>query len=752
MTLPILNLTCFTTLSICLIILIGLMVKKWVEGEKRSWLIVIYLLFILAGSVLNLIQFVFGFSTASNWIFERIILLSAVPLAAIQIPIYRQYFKPEQKNQFWPILSSLLIFFLIALNFLQPSSQALALLSRNPFLPWPSVGFIFNLAAWLVFITKTFLLVITGYRETVHPLHKNRQQYWLLSIFFFISGSLINFFHHPLVAYVLLTLNAIVVTFLASTHGLPDIRRSIRLLIKNLIKIFVSLLLYALLFGFTRLLWSSASSTSILWGSLILAGVLLIFINPIVNHLTGLISDWFAEIDYDRNDLVTEYSQQIANILQLDRLAKTISDLLQTHLKASRVLLFLVSKMDDSGTYRLEPVDFDPLLPTKIPIGLFDQADIFAINLSTIHHPITQYDIDILPAYTWMPIEEKKWLSSLALDVFVPIQANGEWIGLLGIGPKQNGHRYFEEDTSLLELLADQTAIGLENARLYADLQYRNTENERLYNQLKSANEELSQLDKAKSNFISIASHELRTPLTQIIGYNDMIEEMIKSNLAANSPEIQMVTGVRKAARRLEEIIDSMFDISRLDTRTLELNLASTSLFRVMKAAAEKWIDALIERNIDFSIEGVENIPNITADSARLIQVFTHLVQNAIKSTPDNGKITIHGRIIVPQKPADPVYVEIVIADTGVGISHEDIEKIFTKFYRVGDVLLHSTGETKFKGAGPGLGLTIARGIVEAHNGRIWAESAGFDELTCPGSKFVVLLPVSGPESNQPVV
>jgi signal transduction histidine kinase len=86
--------------------------------------------------------------------------------------------------------------------------------------------------------------------------------------------------------------------------------------------------------------------------------------------------------------------------------------------------------------------------------------------------------------------------------------------------------------------------------------------------------------------------------------------------------------------------------------------------------------------------------------------------------------------------------VEIVVADTGIGIAPDDLGRIFNRFYRAGDVMSHSTGKTKFKGAGPGLGLTIARGIVEAHGGRIWAESLGYDEQTRPGSQFHVVLPV----------
>jgi signal transduction histidine kinase len=121
---------------------------------------------------------------------------------------------------------------------------------------------------------------------------------------------------------------------------------------------------------------------------------------------------------------------------------------------------------------------------------------------------------------------------------------------------------------------------------------------------------------------------------------------------------------------------------------------------------------------------------------------LSHLIQNAIKYTPDEGQIRITGRLLGEGMLPQDQTIEIIVADTGIGIAPHDLERVFEKFYRAGDVMLHSTGKTKFRGAGPGLGLTIARGIVEAHGGRIWAESPGYDEETCPGSQFHVVLPV----------
>jgi signal transduction histidine kinase len=124
----------------------------------------------------------------------------------------------------------------------------------------------------------------------------------------------------------------------------------------------------------------------------------------------------------------------------------------------------------------------------------------------------------------------------------------------------------------------------------------------------------------------------------------------------------------------------------------------------------------------------------IYADTTRLMQAIQNVINNAIKYTPDGGKIIIDGRKL-------PGFIEVIVSDTGIGISAENQAMIFEKFGQLGRVELHSSGKTKFKGGGPGLGLPIARGILEAHGGSIWVESAGHDEIRCPGSTFHILVP-----------
>jgi len=117
------------------------------------------------------------------------------------------------------------------------------------------------------------------------------------------------------------------------------------------------------------------------------------------------------------------------------------------------------------------------------------------------------------------------------------------------------------------------------------------------------------------------------------------------------------------------------------------------------------------------------------------------VIGNAIKYTPDEGRIDIAGQLLPAQETSSVDFVKITVTDTGIGIDPEHHERIFDKFYQVGDISHHSSGKTKFKGGGPGLGLAITKGVIEAHGGKIWVESKGYDEERCPGSTFHILLP-----------
>jgi signal transduction histidine kinase len=190
-------------------------------------------------------------------------------------------------------------------------------------------------------------------------------------------------------------------------------------------------------------------------------------------------------------------------------------------------------------------------------------------------------------------------------------------------------------------------------------------------------------------------------------------------------------------------VVDAMVDMSLIETKSLRLHPAAVPVGVVVQNAVESVRLAAGERNLSWRVHDLSDLPYIEADGTRLEQVLVGLLTNAVKFTPDNGSIEITGRLASPS--SDQSYVELQIADTGIGIDPDHRDLIFEKFYRAENPLLHSTDEIGFKGAGPGLGLAIAKGIVEAHGGLIWVESPGRNEKTCPGSTFHIHLPVNGP-------
>jgi len=196
------------------------------------------------------------------------------------------------------------------------------------------------------------------------------------------------------------------------------------------------------------------------------------------------------------------------------------------------------------------------------------------------------------------------------------------------------------------------------------------------------------------------------------------------------------VDGILTGAERMHEIVNTMLDVSKIDNQVLDLQKRRTTLSLLLERVQNNLEEALAERKQTLMLRNLNELPSIQADGDLLYKVFYNIIINAIKYTPDEGLIVISGEQVSPN------LVEITINDTGIGIDPNQLELIFEKFYQTGEVGLHSTGKTKFKGGGPGLGLAIAKGIILAHDGKVWAESEKYDEDTFPGSKFVVQLPV----------
>jgi len=441
-----------------------------------------------------------------------------------------------------------------------------------------------------------------------------------------------------------------------------------------------------------------------------------------------------------RLETSAEVIHQVASILDVDRLLFEIVTLIRERFGYTYLGIWALRHGPEDDSVVLHAGQYGTDAPVLEPGSVLD----LTTPLSIIAHVCrtgtaylcndTQSDPRYLPA---------EGLEGIRSELTLPLRFGDTLIGALDI-QSEAVDAFSAEDVAAFTTLADQIAVAIRNARLYAEVKYLNDDLEAMVEErtreLARAYRNLELLDRNKTDFITVVSHELRTPLTLIHGYSQMLA--MDPFIADDQLRNQEVQGIVIGAERLSGIINAMLDIVKIDSATLRLNVRTASLAYLLETAVDRVRPVLTERNLGVETEGFDGLPEIPADPDALDKVFQELLSNAVKYTPDGGKITVAGHLIEADGKGNPPYVEVVVQDTGIGIAPESLELIFVKFYSTGDITLHSTGKTKFKGGGPGLGLTVARGIVEAHGGRIWAESPGYDEVALPGSTFHVVLPV----------
>ncbi|MBK8032788.1 MAG: HAMP domain-containing histidine kinase [Chloroflexi bacterium] len=473
------------------------------------------------------------------------------------------------------------------------------------------------------------------------------------------------------------------------------------------------------------------------------AAILYLPIRQLAETLIGLTLR--GSFKTDTTMIPRRYTQQIANAVELNALVEAATQALNELLRVRRSALILVNETGDTAELMLLPA----LLDRSGRASLTKSGSLyqhFAVEGSSL----SQFDLEFNPRFKDLP--EIAFFRESGLSAYAPILMDQTLIGVLACGAKLSDAPFTVHDFQLLTTMASQTGTVLRNARLVADLRKLNQGMQTLNSSLEDAKEQMERLDEVKTDFVTIASHELRTPLAQIRGYTDIMDALNEGGALEQDKMAGLVSNLRKATERMEELIAAMLDVSQLDVNAMNLHFTQTSLESVMRMAIEPLTDAIKQRKQTLAARGMRGLPIVQADLQRLVQAFRNIVVNAIKFTPDGGKIDITAMLEPAQAPGEQDYVLITIKDTGVGIEKENLELIFRKFYRAYDPGLHSTGTYKFMGAGPGLGLTIAQGVIEGHGGKIWAESPGHNMQTYPGTTFFIRLPVVPPEDARRVM
>ena len=286
----------------------------------------------------------------------------------------------------------------------------------------------------------------------------------------------------------------------------------------------------------------------------------------------------------------------------------------------------------------------------------------------------------------------------------VPLVLHGRPMGVFEVFNKAGDSPYTGEDISILETLASLAMTALQNDALESNVI--------------SSQDEAHDLDRIKNEFIAITSHELRTPLGLILGHSTFLRELVGNDYQ------EQVDVIIRSATRLKEIIESLSSVDNFQTGGASLRSRKVSVTRIIEDVSASFRDMTVQKGITLKLE-IDRKQDllVDADGSKIAIVLSNLVKNALTFTNHGGHVTIHGSL-------ESDFVRVAVKDDGLGIPANELPHIFERFYQVESHLTRKHG-------GMGLGLSVAKVMVEMHGGRIWVESS--EDV---GSTFIFLIPL----------
>ena len=339
----------------------------------------------------------------------------------------------------------------------------------------------------------------------------------------------------------------------------------------------------------------------------------------------------------------------------------------------------------------------DPNQLAQIPVPLEGSI---AGTVFRENRPLVINDVSKDPRHFGQVGEQIQFLPRMLLAV--PMRIHSQVTGVLEALNKHQGE-FTDSDVHLLTVIASQAAVAINNARLVQALQ--------------KAYDEVSRVDKLKSDFMSIASHELRTPLGVILGYATFLKEDSAGEMSEHA------NMVLTSALRLRALVEDMTNMNLLQVGEAKLDLHALPIQQPINAAYAEIAPTAEIKGQKLTLSIPKEPLFVMGDAEKLELVFANLLNNAIRFTPENSEISI--RVGATSKE-----LRVEVKDTGIGIPPDELENVFKEFYQVEDHMRRRHG-------GLGLGLAIARGLVQVHQGRIWAESNGENQ----GTTMIVVLP-----------
>jgi signal transduction histidine kinase len=289
------------------------------------------------------------------------------------------------------------------------------------------------------------------------------------------------------------------------------------------------------------------------------------------------------------------------------------------------------------------------------------------------------------------------------VQLSVPVRRENRVIGVIAL-ESPDVDCFSEEEIGLVDRLVDHAAIAIDNARLFQQVQRAN---------------------QSKTEFIDFVSHELKQPMTSMKGYIDLLKKGLGGPL--NEQQTQFIDVIRSNVQRMNRLVQDLLDMSRIESGRVQLEIKPVRPEKIATEATQSFKQAIADKGQTLVVEIQPDLPTVGGDRGRLVQVLTNLLSNANKYTPEGGEITVR---VERYRLDGEAYVRWSVVDTGIGMTAEEMEKLFTKFFRADAPEVRNV-------KGTGLGLVITRSLVEMHNGLVQVQS---DEGV--GSTFSFLIPV----------
>lgn len=412
---------------------------------------------------------------------------------------------------------------------------------------------------------------------------------------------------------------------------------------------------------------------------------------PIKHFFDKLTSKIFYQDAYVSQDVINQINSTLVNVIRLEELLGATAKTIQEEIKLTYVNFYLAQKasieshLAGSNTKIFASEQWDKA---------YDVLEKGESKISLVSHENLSTDLS-------------NAMRALNIECIVNMTANQQNVGFLVVGGRKSGNALTSKDVQLLEIIADEVAIAVQNALRFEEISQFNITLQQKINDathlLQKSNEKLKKLDEAKDEFISMASHQLRTPLTSVKGYISMV--MDGDAGPVNDQQKNFLDQAFLSSQRMVYLIADLLNVSRLKTGKFIIEAKPTYLPDVVESEISQLTETAKARDLKMQFDKPSEFPTLNLDETKVRQVIMNFADNAIYYTPKGGKITIN------LKQTDKS-VEFTVHDTGIGVPKSEQHHLFTKFYRAGNA-------KKARPDGTGLGLFMAKKVVVAQGGAI---------------------------------